>query len=287
LSLRDYLSLTKPRIIPLIVFVGFASSFIASHGFPNLNVVSGIVLGGGLATAGSLVINSYLEMDIDSRMRRTMHRPLPQKRIVPPMKALIFGFLLLAAGLTVAFFTLNLISTFFIVLGSLIYIVIYTLILKPRTSLNIVLGGFAGSCACLAGWYAVTFSGQVIAWILAILVFVWTPSHFWSLAVVTEEDYSAVGIPMLPSILGPREASRYIVFNTLVLIPFSLLLAPFLRGYGLFIYLGFTIITGITLLITNIRLLMNPTKENAWLAFKFSSPYLALVFLVAMIASIL
>lgn len=287
MSLRDYLSLTKPRIIPLIVFVGFASSFIASRGIPPLHVIFGIVVGGGLATAGSLVMNSYLEADVDSKMRRTMHRPLPQHRIVPPERAFLLGISLITFGLTVSLLTLNLIATSFIMLGSLIYVIIYTIILKPRTSLNIVLGGFAGSCACLAGWYAVTFSDQLIAWVLAMLVFVWTPSHFWSLAVVTEEDYLAAGIPMLPSIVGPIKASKYIVFNTLVLIPVSLLLAPFLEGYGLYIYLGFTALTGVVLLVTNLKLLKNPTKENAWLAFKFSSPYLALVFLVAMVASVM
>lgn len=279
--------LTKPRITPLIIFVGFASSFIASHGIPPLNVILGIVVGGGLATAGSLTINSYLEADIDARMKRTMNRPLPQHRIVPPERAFLLGISLILFGLIISLLTLNIVATSYIILGSLIYIIVYTIFLKPRTSLNIVLGGFAGSCACLAGWYAVTFSDQIVAWVLGMLVFVWTPSHFWSLAVVTEEDYTAAGIPMLPSIVGSREASKYIVVNTLVLIPVSLVLAPFFSGYGLLVYFGFATLSGVGLLVTNIKLLLNPTKENAWLAFKFSSPYLALVFLFAMVASVI
>lgn len=282
----DYIKLIKPRIIPLVVFVGYASSFIASHGFPSVFVSTGILLGGGLATAGSLAINSYLEVDIDAKMKRTRNRPLPSGRISPPRKALILGLSLIFLGLIVSYLTLNIVATFFIFFGSIVYVVIYTIILKPRTTLNIVLGGFAGSCACLAGWYAVTFSNQLFGWILAMLVFVWTPSHFWSLAVVTEEDYSLANIPMLPSVLGSREASKYIVANTLVLIPVSLLLVPFFSWPGLLIYLGFTIAFGVALLVTNIKLLLSPSKENAWLAFKFSSPYLAIIFFVAMISAI-
>src|SRR5208283_2262838 len=134
---------------------------------------------------------------------------------------------------------------------------------------------FAGSCSALAGWYAVTTADPAIAWILAALVFVWTPSHFWSLAVIMEEDYSSVGIPMLPSVVGSVRASKYIVANTLILIPVSLLLAPFLLGAGLVIYLAAAMVFDALLLATNIKLLRSPTKANAFLAWKFSAPYLA------------
>ena len=164
---------------------------------------------------------------------------------------------------------------------------VYTLLLKPRTSWNIVLGGFAGSCAALAGWYAVTTSSAVVGWHLGALVFVWTPSHFWSLAVITEEDYSAVKIPMLPSVVGPVAASRYIVINTLLLIPVSLLYAYYFMGIGFFVYLGVALAFDLLLLATNIKLFRAPSKANAWLAFKFSSPYLAVIFLVAMVAAVL
>jgi protoheme IX farnesyltransferase len=285
-SLSDYLELTKPRITPLLVFVALGSSVIASRGLPPLHVLVGLLVGGTLASSGSLTLNSYLEMDIDAKMKRTQKRPLPAHRIVPPRNALAFGLSLLAAGLVVAYFTLDLFATFFVALGAIIYIPIYTVFLKPRTTWNIVLGGFAGSCAALAGWYAVTFADPVIAWILGALVFVWTPSHFWSLAVIMEEDYSAVGIPMLPSVVGSERASKYIVTNTLILIPVSLLFSMFLDGIGLFIYLGATLLFDALLLATNIKLLRSPTKENAFLAFKFSAPYLAVVFLIAMVGAV-
>lgn len=286
MSFSDYLALTKPRITPLLVFVAVGSSVIASRGLPPIPVLVGILVGGTLAAAGSLTLNSYLEMDIDAKMKRTQNRPLPAQRIVPPSHAVILGSALLTVGIIVAFLTVNLVATFFIGLGAFVYIPVYTIFLKPRTSWNIVLGGFAGSCAALAGWYAVTFANPIVGWILGALVFVWTPSHFWSLAVLMEEDYSAVGIPMLPSVVGSARASKYIVANTLLLIPVSLLVSPFLNGIGLLIYLVAAIVFDALLLATNIKLLRSPTKANAWLAFKFSAPYLAVIFLIAMVGAV-
>jgi len=287
LAFSDYFALTKPKIVPLLLMAALGSSVVAAKAVPSSFVLIGILLGGATASAGALALNSYLEMGMDAKMKRTMGRPLPSGRIVPPRNALALGLGLVALGVIVASLTLNVLGTFFIALGAFIYVPVYTLFLKPRTSWNIVLGGFAGSCAALAGWYAVTWSGAAVGWILGALVFVWTPSHFWSLAVITEEDYSAVGVPMLPSVVGPKAASRYIVVNTLLLIPVSLLLAFYLSGLGLVVYLGVAAIFGSLLLWTNIKLLMQPTKSNAWLAFKFSSPYLAIVFLAAMVAAVL
>jgi protoheme IX farnesyltransferase len=287
LAFSDYLALTKPKIVPLLLMAALGSSVVAAKSVPPGYVLVGVMVGGAFASAGALALNSYLEMGMDAKMKRTMGRPLPSGKIVPATHALLLGLGLIAAGVVVAALTLNVLGTFFIGLGAFVYVPVYTLFLKPRTSWNIVLGGFAGSCAALAGWYAVTWSGAAAGWVLGALVFVWTPSHFWSLAVITEDDYSAVGIPMLPSVVGPEAASRYIVVNTLLLIPVSLLLAFYFAGLGLYIYLAVATVFGVLLLWTNIKLLRSPSKANAWLAFKFSSPYLAVVFLVAMIAAVL
>lgn len=260
---------------------------VAARGIPPLLVLFGVLVGGAFASSGALALNSYLEMGIDAKMKRTMGRPLPSGRIVPASHALYLGLGMLAFGISVAFFTLNLAATFFIGLGAFVYVPVYTLFLKPRTSWNIVLGGFAGSCAALAGWYAVTPSNALVGWLLGALVFVWTPSHFWTLAVITEEDYSAVNIPMLPSVVGPVAASRYIVVNTLLLIPVSLLFSFYFLGLGFVVYLAVAVVFDLLLLATNIKLFRAPTKANAWLAFKFSSPYLAVIFLVAMVAAVL
>ena len=232
MSLRDYIRLTKPKILPLLIVVALASAVIADRGLPSLRVLVGLFIAGTLASGGALALNSYLEVDVDSKMRRTKNRPLPAHRIVEPRRALAFASSLLALGMIIAYVALNLYATLFIALGAVIYVPVYTLWLKPRTSWNIVLGGFAGSCSALAGWYAVTTADPLIAWILAALVFVWTPTHFWSLAVIAEDDYSAAGIPMLPSVVGGQRAARFIVANTLLLIPISLLFFLYLSGTG-------------------------------------------------------
>ncbi|MCL4355719.1 MAG: heme o synthase [Nitrososphaerota archaeon] len=287
MSFSDYLALTKPKITPLLLMAALGSAVVAARGLPPLLTLAGVLVGGALASSGALALNSYLEMGMDAKMKRTMGRPLPAGRIVQPSHALMLGLGLLAAGIVVAALTLDFFATFFIALGAFVYVPVYTLFLKPRTSWNIVLGGFAGSCAALAGWYAVTYSSAEVGWLLGALVFVWTPSHFWSLAVITEEDYSAVNVPMLPSVVGPVAASRYIVFNTLLLIPVSLAYVFYFRGPGFFVYLAAALVFDLLLLGTNIKLFRDPTKDNAWLAFKFSSPYLAIIFLVAMVAAVL
>ncbi len=280
----DYLALTKPKIIPLLLLASIGAAVAAARGFPTVLVLAGLLVGGSLASGGALALNSYLELETDAKMKRTRNRPLPAGRIVPPTHALYLGLGLVASGIVVAALTVNPVAVFFIAFGAFVYVPVYTVFLKPRTSWNIVLGGFAGSCAALAGWYAVTSTNSLVGWVLAALVFVWTPSHFWSLAVLTEQDYSSVGIPMLPSVVGPEAATKYIVANTLLLIPVSLLFAFYLAGVGLLVYLAVAVAFDAALLGTNIKLYKEPSKANAWLAFKFSSPYLAVIFVAAMVA---
>lgn len=287
MSLRDYVALTKPKIVWLLLLVALASAVIAARTLPPPITLLGLFLAGSFSSLGSLAVNSYLEMDIDSKMKRTRNRPLPAARIVQPSKALAFGLSLLGAGLVISYLTLTPLATLFIGLGAVFYIPIYTMWLKPRTSWNIVLGGFAGSCAALAGWYAVTATNPLIAWILAALVFVWTPTHFWSLAVITEEDYSAAGIPMLPSVVGEKRAAKFIVANTLLLIPISLLFYLYLTGTGELIYIAGAAVFDVILLATNVKLFVEPTKSNALLAFKASSPFLAVIFVLACVSSVI
>ncbi len=284
MSFRDYVALTKPKIVWLLLLVALASAVIAARAIPSILVMAGLFVAGSLTSLGSLALNSYLEMDIDAKMKRTKNRPLPAERIIQPRRALAFGLALLAIGLAVSWVTLTPLATLFMGLGSLIYVQVYTVWLKPRTSWNIVLGGFAGSCAALAGWYAVTSANPLIAWVLAALVFVWTPSHFWSLAVITEEDYSAAGIPMLPSVVGEKKAAKFIVANTLLLIPISLLFFLYLAGTGEVLYLVGALFFDLLLLATNIKLLIAPNKSNALLAFKASSPFLAVIFILACVS---
>ncbi len=278
------MALAKPKIIWLLLLVAVSSAVIAQKGMPPLATVAGLLAAGTFSSAGSLSLNSYLEVDIDAKMRRTRNRPLPAERIVPPNRALVLGLASLALSLVIAYLTLTPLATLFIAVGAVVYVQVYTVWLKPRTSWNIVLGGFAGSCAALAGWYAVTMADPLIAWVLAALVFVWTPTHFWSLAVIAEDDYSAAGIPMLPSVVGEKAAARFIVANTLMLIPISLLFFLYVNGAGGWIYLAGAFVFDLLLLATNVKLFITPSKANAWLAFKFSSPYLAVIFVLACVS---
>jgi len=285
--MRDYVALTKPKIVWLLLLVALASEVIAVRGLPPILKLVGLFLAGSFSSLGSLALNSYLEMDIDAKMKRTRNRPLPGQRIVQPKRALAFGLSLIALGLVISYLTLTSAATLFIGLGALVYVQVYTVWLKPRTTWNIVLGGFAGSCCALAGWYAITAADPLIAWVLAALVFVWTPSHFWSLAVITEEDYTAAGIPMLPSVVGEKRAAKFIVVNTLLLIPISLLFFLYLTGAGEIVYLVGAVIFDLLLLATNIKLLIEPNKSNALLAFKASSPFLAIIFVLACVSVVI
>src|SRR5438132_8105687 len=210
-------------------------------------------------------------------MGRTSWRPIPQGEI-SPARALLFGLSLIGISGVISALFLPWLAGLFIILGAAIYVLFYTKYLKPRTTLNIVLGGFAGSCAPLAGWAAAT--GQLTAlvpWLMALLVFVWTPSHFWALAMRAVGDYSNAGIPMLPVVVGEKKTAQYIALNTFLLVPLSLILVPF-GGLGT-LYLSIAAVLVLGMILIAFRLVSNQTKGQAWTAFKFSSPYLAIVFL--------
>ena len=264
----------------MLDFVAIAALLVAAG--PTVSIQSlaiplvALFVAGTLSSAGAGAFNAYLDRDIDAVMARTMNRPIPLGRINPPIRALQFGVLMIGLAAFVSLTMLNLLSTAMILSGAFTYIVVYTILLKRRTTWNIVLGGFAGSFAALAGWTAAGNSIGGPAILMAFLIFLWTPSHFWSLAILTNRDYQKAGIPMLPAIVGEQKASRYIVLNTLLLIPFSLLF--YFLGYNGILYLAITSVVGALLLVTNIRMLKQPNKENSWTAFKFSSPYLAIVF---------
>jgi protoheme IX farnesyltransferase len=203
----DLVALTKPRIVQLLVVTGVAASVVAAHGWPGMAALTAVVIGGGMAGAGAGSINCALEGDLDRKMPRTAHRPVAAGRL-PAAVALTQGIVLnllafvlitrltnpLAAGLTIS--------------GTLWYVFVYTLWLKPRTTNNIVVGGLAGSFPPLVGWAAVTGRIGMTAVAMAATIFFWTPSHFWALATLAGDEYQAAGIPMLPVVAGSRRAAR-------------------------------------------------------------------------------
>ncbi len=275
-TVNAYYELMKPRIVFLLDFTAIIAFLVAAPGI-NLIRLAAVLVAGTLASGGAGALNSYIDRDLDRTMRRTSQRPIPTGE-VSPNRALAFGATLVGTGTIISALILPPLATLFIVLGAGIYVFFYTKWLKPRTTLNIVLGGSAGSCAPLAGWAAAT--GQLTSfapWLMALLVFVWTPSHFWALAMRAVGDYAKAGIPMLPVVVGEKKTAQYIALNTFLLVPLSLALAP-LGQFGI-IYLTIAGILGLGMILVDLRLVIEPTKTRAWTAFKFSSPYLAIVFL--------
>ena len=274
---REVLEISKPRIVVLLVITAVTSMYAASKLIgPELDYYGllHIIIAGSLASAGSSALNHYYDKDIDLLMKRTSGRPIPSGK----MKAnhvLIYGVCVSAASVIYAAFTLNLISTFFIALGIFFYVIIYTAWLKRRNSSNIVIGGFAGSAASMAGWSAATGSMDILGFLVGLLVFVWTPSHFWCLAMKIRDDYAEAKIPMLPVVIGMQKTSKYILVNTAILLPYSLMLYAF--GLGI-VYLVVATVSGGLMLAYHYRLTKNPTSEFAWKAYKVTAPYLTIIF---------
>jgi heme o synthase len=222
---QDYLDLTKPWITLLIVAVSVAGYFVADPVRVNPERLLVLVLAGAAASGGAASLNHYFDRDIDAVMRRTRGRPLPTERIASEGSVLAIGLGLTVVGIGAAALLLNLLVAFSILLGTLTYVLVYTIWLKRRTSWNIVIGGFAGSAPALAGSAAAVGHWTDGALALALLVFLWTPPHFWSLALMLREDYRRVGLPMLPRMDDPGYSAKVTVVSCALLIPATVVLA--------------------------------------------------------------
>ncbi len=220
---RDLLTLAKPGITGLILLVAVGGYFVADPRSVDLTRLLLLVVCGASASAGAAMLNHYLDRDLDARMKRTRGRPLPSARIAPEAVAALLGLLLSAAGVAAAALLINPLTGFSILLGGLTYVVVYTAWLKRRTSWNIVIGGFAGSAPVLAGSAAAVGSWTDGALALALLVFLWTPPHFWSLALMLRSDYAAAGLPMLPKMEDPAYSAKVVVVSAALLLPASVL----------------------------------------------------------------
>lgn len=220
-----YLGLTKPRIIELLLATTIPTMFLAANGFPGLWVTVATLVGGSLAAGGANTLNSFIDRDIDAVMKRTGHRPLVQGE-VSPRAALIFGLALSAASVLWLAVFVNLLSAVLASGAIAFYVIIYTMGLKRRTPQNIVWGGAAGCFPVLIGWSAVTDSLNWTPLILFLIVFLWTPPHYWPLSLKFKDDYAAAGVPMLPVVSGIRGVARQIVFYSWAMVGVSLLLVP-------------------------------------------------------------
>ena len=278
MGLKEVLEISKPRIIVLLVITAITSMYAASilimHAPLNYTTFLNLIIAGALASAGSSALNHFYDKDIDPLMKRTSTRPIPSGRM-SARNVLIYGVVVSCISVVYAWFTLNPVSTFFIAFGIFFYVIIYTVWLKRNNWSNIVIGGFAGSCAAMAGWSAATGSMDILGALVGTLVFVWTPSHFWCLAMKMKEEYAAAKIPMLPVLIGMQKTSKYILLNTAILLPYSVMLVAFGLGY---VYLAVALVSGGLMLVYHYKLTKTPTSEFAWKAYKVTAPYLTIIF---------
>ena len=281
MGFNEILEISKPRIVVLLVITAVTSMYAASKlvaGVPELNYWSylHIIVAGALASAGSSALNHYYDKDIDPKMTRTSTRPIPSGRMAAS-NVLIYGLAVSCISVIYGYFALNAVSAFFIAVGIFSYVIIYTVWLKRKNTLNIVIGGIAGSAAAWAGWAAATGSMDLLGFLVGFLVFVWTPSHFWCLAMKIKDEYAQAKVPMLPVVIGMQRTSKFILGNTLILIPYSLILSFIPDGMGI-VYTVIAITSGGLMLVYHYKLTKNPTSGFAWKAYKVTAPYLTIIF---------
>jgi protoheme IX farnesyltransferase len=271
---RDLVTLTKPRIISLLLVTTIAPMFVA--GSPSWSLVLAVFVGGYLMAGGANAVNMYMDRDIDDRMSRTRLRPIPSGRM-QPREVLAFGVLLSTTATWLLAQAANVLTAALALAGFYFYVFVYTRWLKRSTPQNIVIGGAAGAFPPLVGWAAVTNRVDLLAIYLFLIIFYWTPPHFWALALLKQKDYGRAGVPMAPLVWGERETKRQMLWYTIILVPLTLLPYTF-RVLGP-IYLAAAAVLGVMFLIDVVRV-MRATEWNkpAWRLYKFSLLYLALLF---------
>ncbi len=282
MELRKYLPLFKLRICVLITFSAIVGSIAAQSGDISAYKMAFLILATMMAATGASAYNHYFDMDIDRVMKRTTARPIPFGDINPSV-VLFLASLLVLLSIILSFLALNFLVAVHLFLGAFVYVVVYTVWLKRRSWANIIVGGFAGSFAVLAGGASATPELCLPPVLLAIVMFFWTPSHFWSFAIFHKEDYKRAGVPMLPIVIGDKKTAIYIFINTIMLFLSSL--TPYIFKQLGAIYLISAIAVGIFFIYRNIQLLKATTKDIAWKNFKASMIYL-FVILAAVIMDI-
>jgi protoheme IX farnesyltransferase len=282
-ALHDYIEVSKPRIVVVLVITAVASLLAGSRfdATPNsawdVNAwqIGFLTIAGALASMGASALNHFYDRDIDKRMERTANRPIPGGRL-SAKKVFVFGFALCILSIAIAFYALNPVATAMIAIGIFFYVIVYTVWLKRSNPSNIVIGGFAGSAASMAGWATATGSIDLLGFLIGWLVFMWTPPHFWCLAIKAREEYASVHVPMLPVLVGNQKTASCIMINTAILLPYSIALSFF--GLGL-VYTTVAAISGSLMLLYHYKLTKNPTAEFAWKAYKVTAPYLVVIFI--------
>ncbi len=273
--MAGYVALTKPRIIELLLVTTVPTMFVAEQGVPPVWLMVATVLGGTFAAGGANAINMVVDRDIDALMERTKNRPLVIG-VMSPRNALVFAISLEVAAFAWLFAFVNLLSAVLAVSATLFYVFVYTLWLKRTTTQNIVIGGAAGCMPVLVGWAAVANS---LAWapiVLFLVIFYWTPPHFWALAIKYRDDYANAEVPMLPAVVSLEATSRRILLYTAILIPLTLVFSP-VADMGA-IYLGSALVLGAVFVAFALAVRRDPSERTAMRLFSYSITYLTLLF---------
>lgn len=281
--LAGYLALTKPRIIELLLVTTVPTMFVAQGGVPSVWLMAATVIGGTLAAGGANAVNMVVDRDIDGLMERTMHRPLV-RGVMSPRAALTFAVCIEVAAFTWLLATVNPLSAVLAVSATFFYVFVYTLWLKRTTTQNIVIGGAAGAVPVLVGWSAVTNTLDWAPVVLFLIVFFWTPPHFWALAIRYRDDYSAASVPMLPSVVTLAETARRIIFYSVVLVGLTLVFAS-VAGMGP-VYVGSALVLGLLFVAMAVAVRRDPSERTAMRLFSYSITYMTLLF-AAMVVDVL
>ncbi|HUH97623.1 MAG TPA: heme o synthase [Anaerolineales bacterium] len=282
--IRDFLVLSKPVIVALLLVTTFGGLVAGGKAWPSPALAFWTMLGGALAAGGSSALNQYIDRGLDKNMQRTSQRPLPAGRM-QGAEGLSFGLGLCLTSYYILAGFVNLTAALLSLAGIFYYVLFYSLWLKKATVQNIVIGGGAGAIPPMVGWAAATGHLSLAAWILFLIIFMWTPPHFWALAIVRAKDYERAGVPMLPVVRGERETRLQILIYTLVLVGTTLLL-PLIRATGT-IYLVSAIVLGLGLIFAAWRVWRIPGNKVAWTMYRWSSMYLAFIFLALMIDAVM
>lgn len=281
-KVKPYVALTKPRIIELLLVTTVPTMFVAKRGIPSISLMALTVFGGALAAGGANAMNMVLDRDIDKVMHRTRNRPLVTGAVTVGAATALAVTMEMAAFLEL-WLTVNLLSALLAVAATAFYVLVYTMVLKRSSTQNIVIGGAAGAVPVLVGWAAVTGSLSWPPIVLFAIIFIWTPPHFWSLAIKYRDDYAAANVPMLPAVATLKRTARQIIVYSVLLVACSLLFAA-VAHMGVF-FTTTAVVLGLAFLAYAVNLQREATEKAAMAMFKYSITYLTLIF-VAMAADV-
>jgi protoheme IX farnesyltransferase len=280
----DFIALTKPRVMSLLLVSAVAGAFLGAGSTPTFEVLIAVLIGGALASGGAASLNMAYESELDQRMGRTKNRPVAEGRI-SARTAMFYGILLNVGSFLVLALMTNLLAALLAIAGTALYFGLYTVILKRTTTQNIVVGGAAGAVPPLVGYAAVTGSVELSAWYLFVIVFFWTPPHFWALAIMIKDDYARAGIPMLPVVRGVEHTTVQIMLYSVILSALTILFGVVSEPLGWIYMIGAAVLC-LAFIWYALLLTRNPDRPAAARLYKYSLLYLALFFVLVMVDSI-